>query len=306
MKGIKLIYSFLYPEVRQIQEQLWRELPHYLFDQSYLQNQEGKEKEFIDYWKEWTNGVINHNPKLSHFYPTNGSSEAIREVIYQLKNKGRTLILLENDYEGYKAFALSCGMRMKIIKREDILNYSFNETDTLIISHPSSIDGCLYQDYDLLMKRIDSLFPETTVYLDLCYVGCLARDYQINLNYKCIQGYFMSLSKVFGVYYHRIGGLVSKNPESGLYGNRWFKNMFSLELGLRLMKTFKVRELPNKILKHQNELVDELSQELGVDIVPSDVVILAKSSEIIEEYQRGDISRICLTPGLDDKTKANK
>lgn len=306
MKSCKLIYSFLYPEVRLVAEKLWDSKPHYLFDRSYQKSQEGKEVEFINDWKKWTASVLTGLEKYNNFYPTNGSSEAIREVIYQIKVQNRKLVIIENDYEGYKAFALACNLDFTVLTKEELLNYDFLPNETLVFSHPSSIDGNLYADYDKLMTKIDQKYNQTQVYVDLCYVGTIAKDYQINLNYNCIQGCFMSLSKVFGVYYHRIGGLLSKKPEAGLFGNQWFKNMFSLQLGIELMKTFSVCTLPKKTKQLQEQLCKELSSELKVEVKPCDVVILAYSKEVHPDYARGNLSRICLTPGLDLLTQEKK
>lgn len=306
MKSCKLIYSFLYPQVRQVAEQLWLSKPHYLFDRSYQKSQEGKEVEFIEKWKTWTSSVLSGLENYSHFYPTNGSSEAIREIIYQIKVQNRKLVIIENDYEGYKAFAIACNLYFTVLKKEELLNYAFQPDDTLVFSHPSSIDGNLYSDYDQLMTKIDKNYPQTQVYVDLCYVGTIAKDYHININYNCIQGCFMSLSKVFGVYYHRIGGLLSKKTEAGLFGNQWFKNMFSLQLGIELMKSFTIFTLPQAIKPYQDRLCSELSSDLNIAVKPCDVAILAYSDQVHNDYARGNLSRICLTPGLDELTQEKK
>ena len=53
-----------------------------------------------------------------------------------------------------------------------------------------------------------------------------------------------SLSKPFGVYYHRIGGVLTRAEVPTLRGHLWFKNLFSLHLGERLMAAHGARELP--------------------------------------------------------------
>lgn len=297
MKPCKLIYSFQYPEARSVLNSLWKQEPHFLFDNNYLKAQENKEKEFFSLWKQWSSPVVTHNQELKYFYPTNGSSEAIREVIYQLKNRKRRMVIFKNDYEGYKAFALSCKLKFVEIDKDKALKFKFKDDDTLVFSHPASFDGNIWEGYDELMASLSD--KKTQVYVDLCYVGTVAREYKINLDYSNIEGTFISLSKVFGVYFQRIGGLVSKNEEAGLFGNQWFKNMFSLHFGMELIKTFSVYELPRKYKEKQEQLCNEISEQLNAKVEPSDVVFLAYSKEIIKDYERGKGSRFCLTPGLD-------
>src|SRR5918999_601042 len=71
-----------------------------------------------------------------------------------------------------------------------------------------------------------------------------APAHRLDLRSPSLGAVFFSLSKAFGVYYHRIGGVLSRAPLPGLEGNRWFKNVFSLALGTLLLERFGVRELP--------------------------------------------------------------
>ena len=72
------------------------------------------------------------------------------------------------------------------------------------------------------------------------------------------------------------------------------------------MRTFSVRELPNLIKPHQDALCLELTRELGSEVKPSDVTMLAYSPHSIVGYERGSHSRICLTPGLDQLTSTKE
>ena len=300
---LKTIYSYQYPQTRKLLADLWDEKPHFLFDKSYLQSQDGKEIEFFAKWKNWASPMIDLDSSFSHFYPTNGSSEAIREIIYQAKLSGKTLVLLEDDYEGYRSYAEACGLKYKLVSRELSMYFGFNDSHVLVLSQPSSIDGNLWEGFEPLMQKISSQNSQASVYVDLCYVGCVSSislKNKINLDHSCISGLFMSLSKVFGIYYHRLGGLISKTPELGLVGNQWFKNTFSLELGMRLMDNFSVFKLPDDIKQIQISSVFDLSKELGSPVFPSDVCLLAYSEVPHDGFKRGDGSRFCLTRIIDE------
>ncbi len=141
--------------------------------------------------------------------------------------------------------------------------------------------------------------------LDLSYVGCVARDYHISANYPNVAAIFLSLSKPAGVYYHRIGGMFSRQEFLGLFGNKWFKNVSSLQIGREFMARHSVQELPRKYSLHQQRVIDELRTQLGLDLRPADIFLLAIGepaklpSELEKFLLRGPtgeaLVRVCLT-----------
>ena len=143
--------------------------------------------------------------------------------------------------------------------------------------------------------------------IDLCYVGCTTKAMpKIDLNIDALDTVFFSLSKVFGVYYHRIGGVFTKAPMPALVGNRWFKNLLSIEYGTELMQKYALGELPQKYKILQHEIV-EAAQSFG-RLKASDVVLLAyenASGSESDVYKRlPDLRRFCLTPELDARANA--
>lgn len=88
----------------------------------------------------------------------------------------------------------------------------------------------------------------------------------------------------------------------GLFGNRWFKNVFSLTFGIELMNKFSVNFLPKKYEKIRKKVINSLNSKHNLELVPSDVFLLANSnSELLKEYQRVDgNARICLTEMIDE------
>ena len=305
MKYLKTIYSLQFPEVKETLTDLWESKPHYLYDKNYEKAQDGKEKEFLNQFVIWSRDVIDLNLVLyPHFYACAGSSEAIREAIWELKKDGKRLVLFKNDYEGYLAFAQSSKLDYIIIDKNDYISFDFQNNDSIFLSNPSSIDGCFWDRYEDFMSHMEANFPQVSIGIDLCYVGTtLNPAHKINLNYSNINYVFYSCSKVFGIYYHRIGGVLSKKPMSGLIGNMWFKNMFSLELATKLMKNFHSSYFSEKYQKHRQLVIEQLEKDLNIKTKPSDVFLLAISDNVIDEFKRDNISRICITPALDQKIK---
>jgi hypothetical protein len=146
--------------------------------------------------------------------------------------------------------------------------------------------------------------PGARVVVDLTYVGAVAGPLPIDLDRPAIGAVLWSLSKPFGVYYHRIGGLLSRDEVPALRGHHWFKNLFSLALGERLMASFSPGELP---ARHAAQQASALERARAAGVLPpavkaSDVVLLAHApagDAAFEEYRRGTGLRFCLSPAMD-------
>lgn len=144
--------------------------------------------------------------------------------------------------------------------------------------------------------------------LDLTYVGCVAKAFQVKADYPNIESIFFSLSKPAGAYYHRIGGILSRTEYPGLFGNKWFKNLMALLVGTEFMKAYGVHELPTKYTDVQMQAVHQANQALGLHLVPSDVFLLGtmpprtNPSDLERYLTRGsageDLVRVCLTPTM--------
>ena len=308
----KTVYSLLYPEAKKVLDNLWNEKPHSMYERPYLDKQDGSHLDFFNTWLNWTSSVLKIDKGLiKYFYPTAGSSEAIRDSIAVLASKFLThahqpsIHVFDGEYEGYASYARAFGLRVVKHNRSEY-EKSLEKTrpvsgDLFYLSQPSSIDGNVWTGYDDFMIFLSAKYPDFKVMLDICYVGTVAKSYQINLTFSNIESVFFSLSKVFGVYYHRIGGVFSRNEISSLHGNRYFKNLFSLRLGTELMTRYGVQELPNKYYNAQFNIIKQLNKKFP-DILPSDVVILAhgpKKKGMYGQLTRGDSVRVCITPSMD-------
>lgn len=103
----------------------------------------------------------------------------------------------------------------------------------------------------------------------------------------------------------------SENP--GLFGNQWFKNLTSLQLGIRLMERFDVFAMGRSYAGVQDRVAEDAGQALGLALMPADVFILAQATagadadpEMASYLTRapGAIDarpRLCLTPGMAER-----
>lgn len=307
MKYSKTVYSLIYPESKQILSTLWTEQPLFLYEKAYEGTQDKYHGEFLETWKQWSKPVLDIKWEgFGYSYPTAGSTEGIRETIVTFANechqKGIPPVMhvFTGEYEGYEAQAKGYGVTVVKHDRTHWQNSIdlVKEHNYFFLSQPSSIDGNVWPEYDLFMTTLSKTVG-VKVFVDLCYIGCVAKDFKVNLNYDIIERFCFSLSKVFGVYYHRIGGIFSKSSMPGLYGNIWFKNLFSLHLGTNLLKNFSVFELPRKYQHLQLEALKNFEPQWQA----SDVIILSFGKNLPEsykEYNRGPNYRVCLTPEMDE------
>lgn len=303
----KTVYAAYYPETRKIVDIFIDDFPHEMYEEAWTKKQDEYHKPFMDRFKTWASSIVLF-PDFCFSYPTNGSSEAIRESLASYAaNGGKTIHIFDGEYEGYEA--LAAGYNLIIVKhnrnewRTERLH--FEDGDKFYISQPSAIDGNVWKEYDEWITMLLNNHPLVDIMLDLCYVGCVSSDYTINASYTNIAVIFFSLSKSFGVYYHRIGGVYSRDEIPGLWGNIWFKNLASLCIGDTLMREYGPFDIPVKYTAHQCVVIDILNQKLKIidtEVFPSDVVLLGYSkcnnNDLPNAMRRGEISRWCLTPGI--------
>lgn len=359
----KTVYSLVYRETEAIEAQCRAEMPRELYGEPWTGKQDEVHEEFFHSWAnimgQPVTGFGFHKMRalFPHYYPTSGSSEAIREVIAQISayapHRHRecpwyegVILVFEGEYEGYRAYAQSYNIHVIEIPRdnyEEALKQAVREYAEgfacgesleygggiphfhFFLSQPSSIDGNVWDGYDRFLEVIEeangvirevydnyfggSEYPESCIkiHLDLCYVGCTnGIEYKVNLVNKNIETVFFSLSKVYGVYYHRIGGVWSRKKLDALWGNRWFKNLFSLYFGTVLMNElgydFGARYAG--IQARAVKALSEMNAFKGIVVEPSDVILLANSTigkfsnEIQREFKRSSHARFCLTPGM--------
>jgi histidinol-phosphate/aromatic aminotransferase/cobyric acid decarboxylase-like protein len=313
----KAVYGLVFPETRETLDRIWASRPHTLFEEAYTDVQDAANDVFFRSWRSWSSEVL-RLPELPHVYPTAGSSEAIRESIWDLgriaatDGKDAVMHVFAGEYEGYAAYARAAGIALIKHDRErwresiddPITGFRAGALHRWYVSQPSAIDGNLWPDFDDFLRTMSDRAVDVAV--DLAYVGAVARRYEISLDQPCVHTVFFSLSKVFGLFYHRVGGVLTRNAMLGLDGQRWFKNMLSLYTGTTMMDAYGVRELPERYASSQTAVCDDLRRRHGVEVAPSDVLILGSApidpprTDAWQYLERSARSlRFCLTPALD-------
>jgi hypothetical protein len=302
------VYGLVLPETRAMVLRLWSERPDSLFEHAYDDRQDIAHHVFIDAWMRWVAPHVGGLTDFSHHYTTNGSSEAIRESVWSLghtaSSAGRApqLHVFAGEYEGYSAYARAAGLHIVTHDRSRWRQATFDvgAVHRFYVSQPSAIDGNRWPDFPRFLGEMARQGVEVAV--DLAYVGAVPELPPFDLSSPAISHVFFSLSKVFGLFYHRVGGVLSRSPMLGLEGNKWFKNMFSLYLGTSLIgETASPTTLPQKYQPVQREACRLVAEQHGLELTPSDVILLASSAagEYPPAFRRGPGYRWCLTPTMD-------
>lgn len=300
----RTVYSLYWPETRMVVDELWKSAPHDMYEDAYTKKQDDMHRPFLETWLDWTG--LGLRTAFPHAYPTNGASEAIDHLIVP---PGR-IHMFEGEYEGYARIAEARGMDVRTHRREPaplaLLNRSrvglAGTKELFFVSLPSAIDGEYWPDFDEFCETLARWNPEINIVVDVTYVGAAKKLQPLHLSrYPNVSAVVFSLSKPFGVYYHRIGGVVSRQPIETLWGNLWFKNLFSLQLGTELMRRYPVEYLPNRYAAVQRQAISDaiVRGELPADTQASNVVLLARSATGVSDMRRApDKYRYCLTPDM--------
>jgi histidinol-phosphate/aromatic aminotransferase/cobyric acid decarboxylase-like protein len=310
----KTVYSIYWPFTRDLIDRIWkneREALHAQYEEAWSRKQDALHDPFLEGWAAWATPVRPAITRTSfpHRYPTSGSSEALRETIadFAAKRRGNALHVFAGEYEGYEAYARGYGVTVLHHDRRDwaTARHPYRSGDIFMLSQPSAIDGNLWSGYDDFLRHMAESYPQVEIMLDLCYVGLLARDYTIEIGYPNISRLFFSLSKIFGVYYHRMGGVFSKREIPGLYGNMWFKNLHSIHLARRLLAESTVRTIPDLFRPCQEAVVRKLQNRYPA-LRPSDAILLGhhrfdaeSATDTDRLLRRDDVVRYCLAPAME-------
>jgi|HubBroStandDraft_6_1064221.scaffolds.fasta_scaffold161087_2 histidinol-phosphate/aromatic aminotransferase/cobyric acid decarboxylase-like protein len=310
MQVSRTVYSLYYPETRRVVDALWAERPHALYERNYGKRQDAMHRGCLDGWVAWaTRAGVRLGDGFAHHYPTSGASEGIHALLaFQATHGGGRVHVFEGEYEGYAHTAAALALPVVAHPRaRDTWTRaaaSLAPGDSFWVSQPSAIDGNLWADFADFAALIAERAPGAGLVVDLTYVGAVPAPLPIDLERAPVAAVLWSLSKPFGVYYHRIGGLLTRVEVPALRGHHWFKNLFSLALGERLMASFAAGELPARYRAEQERALAE-ARDAGLvagGARVSDVVILAHApagDERFAEYRRGAGLRFCLSPMMD-------
>jgi histidinol-phosphate/aromatic aminotransferase/cobyric acid decarboxylase-like protein len=306
----KTVYSIMLPQTKHsLNTFRCAEGLEKMFEETWTKKQDGMHQGLFSAYEDWARHALDIQAcGLPFKYPTNGSSEAIREEIVYLNSLGKRLVVYEGEYEGYEMIAKAVGMPYlkmpRPLKLQDVEQLeNLTKDDVFFISQPSAIDGNDWPLYTDFMRCTAQMGIE--VYLDLTYLPFTKMSYHVDGKPPKVAGLFWSLSKAFGVYYHRIGGCYLKRENPLLYGNMWFKNLFSIQWGEQLLRNQTAQEIANTLREAQMAILQEAEALLGVRVCPSTVPLLclvnrssltAEQLVFFERTKEGESIRVCLSP----------
>ena len=298
------------------------------YDRAWEARQDQSHELYFDTWEKWAAPIVGTAPAAFPFrYPTAGASEGIYKLIAEF---ARTycdsphpsyLHMFKGDYEGFSAFAESLGLRvikhhrnaLRMLDARGIIDgHPMNEANRLfMLSQPSAIDGNIWAEFPTFIAAMAEHAPKASIIPDLTHVGATSDLFRIALDSPNSPAFVMSQSKPFGVYYHRIGGVYSRRELPSLFGNKWFKNLLSIDIGIEVMKAFGVTDLPNRYRPLALEAFADACHSLELDPVwPSDVFMLATAITTDElsalDREGSGRMRLCLTPGMKSKINEGK
>ena len=338
LKAITTVYSYYFPETKQVIDRLVKKFPHDVYDNAIPKQvlnhsaYDYKLHGLDDFHKPIVRKYIARAKDVqglknfSHSYPTNGSSEGIFHYLTHLRMKGIDRIyMFKGDYEGYREYAKMLNIDVIEVNGTQLIdgvksipvtlkNIGAGEPGVWFISNPSAINGNIIPN-SVIEGICDAGHK---VFYDLTYVG-MTRPYKFQLGHPNIIGACVSFSKPFGMFYHRCGFLFSNEEIPSLYGNKWFKNIFGLMVADKMMDKYDLHYFYKKYQSVQASIVEGIADDLKINIVPSDVLILANIPVIesmpsalkieLSMFKRHEHYRFCLTPyfmDFENKKKKKK
>lgn len=318
----RTIYSIAWPETHAILKNV-QALDHTkIFSDTWSKKQDAMHLPYLNKWKQVFKPYISFNEEHLKFgYPTNGSSESINMILANLNTKGFELVVFNEEYEGYSMVAKNLAMKIHTVSRSnykkeisELIQNKNHGKLVMFISQPSSIDGNYWEGFTEYMNFLEG--TGVRLYIDVAYAGSFEHK-QINLeNYSCVDGVIYSLSKCFGVYYHRIGGCFLREENPLLWPMLWFKNMMSIQYAIFLMDAFENGNYEHtrvKVKSLQNDIVKEMSNEWGLKVIASDVPMIAmveldeKNHPWQTPYCRGENKkyiRVCISQDIEKRLYA--
>lgn len=311
-KLTRTIYSIAWPETQQALAKMKTLDIAPMFQETWSKKQDAIHIPYMNKWKSVFKKYISFNEETLKFgYPTNGSSESINMILANLKTKGYELVVFNEEYEGYSMVAKNMAIPVHSVSRKNYeqeivaLQNKVKAPLVMFLSQPSSIDGMYWQGFQQYMD-----FMETTsvrVYVDVTYAGCFEHQTIILDNYNCLDGVIYSLSKCFGVYYHRIGGCFLREENPLLWPMLWFKNLMSIQYAILLLDSFERGQYNDTrvaVKEFQKQIADKLSAEIGLKVIPSDVPMIVmieadfEKAAWLKQYDRGENKeyvRVCIS-----------
>jgi hypothetical protein len=310
---MKTVYSYYLPEVRAIVDELAQDFPHGLLLENVHPGLDELHVPLFERFEAVHGESVRGWSSFAGRYPVAGASEALFHLLarHAATRPEVPLYALEGEYQGYDAYARALGLRVHEVSAASLTPPPASLTPAaaaasltpppasltpgvFFLSNPSARDGNLLPD-----GLLDAILQRHEVVLDLSYLG-MTRPLGIDLSHPSICAVVASLSKPYGLYYFRLGLCWTREPLASLYGNRWFKNAFSIVVGQAVLDRLDLDELRSRYRAAQSLAVARASEDLGVELVASDVWLLAHCAgprlhPALEPFRRGPGARVCLT-----------
>jgi|CXWL01.1.fsa_nt_gi hypothetical protein len=293
---LKAVYSYYFPEVRRIIDSITSAYPHETFLQSVTPGLDDYHVPVVSSYLRHFENQLPHLETFLHQYVTAGASESIFHLLARISafEREKPLYLLTGEYEGYAGYGANLGLQFESVAEPE--NLIGRKPGIIFLSNPSARDGNII-DNDRLISICEA--GHQIVY-DVTYVG-LTDPYRFNLNHPNIIAVLASLSKPFGLYYHRIGFAFTRFEMKTLEVNKWFKNILSLTIAREVLEQLGPDQLVNQYRSYQREALHTMEEQYHLHVDPSQVVLLghAQNGQLPsgwENYSRRRNYRFCLTP----------
>ncbi len=237
---------------------------------------------------------------FDYAYPTHGSSQAMFTLLAEWKAQGKldSIAILNGDYEGYAAYAEA--LNIPVTRYHRFEDCEPKDGQMWFVSNPSATDGNWIDDET--WQRFTTAGHQ--IVYDAAYVG-LTKPRPVDVSSPNIRAVLTSPSKLFGVFRYRDTGVTyTREPVAAMYGTKWFKDVPALLDTLKLYETYGHGELYWAYRPVQGRVCYLLSQLAGVQVEPSDVLLLGHTNEPLGEhydrFRRGGGHRFGLTKLFED------
>jgi histidinol-phosphate/aromatic aminotransferase/cobyric acid decarboxylase-like protein len=305
-RAITTVYSYYLPEIRELITRLTRDYPHDVFLRSISPGLDDFHHPII----EKLISVHQHDvPQLEDFgyrYPTAGSEEGIREYLTLLQSQGvGSIYVWKGDYEGYREVAKTRNIAT--------IEVAFDVDPTALqpghwfLSNPSARNGMIVPSEQIMAIAEAG----HRIFYDLSYLG--ATDACVfDINHPNIIVVAISFSKPYGLFYYRIGFILSREVIPTLFANKWFKNIYGLLIADRILDDMDLPKLAQKYKAVQAKIVKRINGESNLGLSAADAFLLANlpaaaaaelgadGPELIARFKRADWYRFCLTPYFEE------
>lgn len=253
--------------------------------------QEPKQKcnvfDFLNYYREWMQK--DHDLKGIDAFPylsfANGSTEVFDK--FYLKHLDKRLRFFKGEYYYHHIAAREWFKNKFAFIEED----EIKRGDVVIVSIPFSDTGNLHYYYEWLMEECCK--KNVPVLVDMAYIN-ITKNFELNLDYKCIETIATSLSKVFPVQHFRIGMRLNKefnDDPLDAYTDQDYVNHMSIDMGFHLINNFSNSYTYDKYLKKQKKICFDL------DVVESSCVIFGIDTKNFHQKlnRGGKTNRLCFS-----------